>query len=195
MRRSAKDADDPTVPEWPNTHECPRCRQAVWSAISRDGSDVLLDTIPMETQLVVDDSGSSERVRAPGFFRLPSTRRISGWRLHDPSRIVTCEYIPDLPAGETWLWHASKIALTVDNMEALYSEHVYTCSAAPAKMVTAAMHALALTGDGAGDRRKKAAGACEEAQRRAAVRRLAKRASELDADAFRTPLQELARVG
>jgi hypothetical protein len=149
----------------------------------------------METELAQAEWGSEERVRAPGFFRLPSTRGVSGWRLHDPSRVVTCEYIPDLPAGETWLWHASKIPLTIDNEEVLYSEHVYTCSAAPPKMVTAALHALALTGDAAGDRRKKAAGACEEAQRRAAVQRLAKLSRAVASDTSVTPPQDLARVG
>jgi hypothetical protein len=143
LRKSTREADDPTVPDWPNEKRCECCGKPCWSAEAEDGSEVLLDVNPMETELVTELYGEVRRVRAVSSYVHPGAYHVRGWVLRDPVHVVGEE--------EEWCWYASRVPLSVDAPETLYSEHVYVCKKVSPKVVEGLLSNVTFHNGAAGD--------------------------------------------
>lgn len=133
-RKSSREADDPTVPDWPNEQACPCCGKPCWLVEAEDGSEVLIDTAPMDTELETDLYGEVRRVRAVTSYVHPDTYAVSGWRLLDPVRVIGQD--------EGWYWYASRVRLAADDERPLYSEHIYVCQRVSAKVIEGLLSAV-----------------------------------------------------
>lgn len=137
-RRSSEEADDDSVPDWPSMRKCEHCKRECYVVESEDGSEVLLDPAPMDTELVTELYGEIRRVRSVSSYVHPSAYAVRGWRLLDPVRVRGAE------GG--WFWYASRIRLTPENDEVLYSEHVYVCKRVSPKVIEGLLSNVALPG-------------------------------------------------
>jgi len=113
------EADDDRVPDWPEEHRCEHCGEPVWKVEAQDGEEVTLSAVPMETELMTELYGEVRRVRAVSSYVHPGAYHVSGWSLPE---VVHVE-----GADGGWFWFSSRVRLTVDATEVLYSEHVYEC--------------------------------------------------------------------
>jgi hypothetical protein len=121
---------DDAVPEWPEEHQCRRCGAVVWRVMREDGEDVELDTTPIETHLIL----GKVRVRDEGYYRVDNEhplawKRAQCWRLDDPQYVHASEWIVDRELGDSWMWFASRVPLTVDDPGLIFSEHYHLCGA------------------------------------------------------------------
>lgn len=148
VRASARAVMNDLEPEWPEEHQCESCGHAVWRVVAADGEDVELHPSPLETELVGDLAVGVVRVRLPGNYRRFSGAseqvnwkllRAGGWQLHDPECVHTDSFVPDLPVGDSWLWFASPVPLTVENEAVLWTEHIYVCQSATRSQVLSHM--------------------------------------------------------
>lgn len=143
MRRSTKEADDDNVPDWPSTRECECCGKPCYVVEAEDGSEVLLDSLPMDTELVTELYGEVRRVRAVTSYVHPAAYHVSGWRLLDPVRVIG-------PEGG-WFWYATRVRLAAENNETLYSEHVYVCKRVSHKVIEGLLSVVTFSGGAAAD--------------------------------------------
>lgn len=127
-------------PDWPATARCRRCGANTWRVVTPDGEDVVLDTAPIEVELGGHCDGDVRRVRSSVIWKEACV--VDGWRLEDPVEAVG-----------SWLWGATSATLAQALVEPLYSEHVYTCSAASERevrsMVAGSPRATAVAARGA----------------------------------------------
>lgn len=149
MRRSSEEADDPTVPDWPDVHQCEDCGSEIYRVIDGDGVERAIDTAPMDTVVVNQRSGERVRVRARGSYLFDEARREGGWRLLDPQPVSVL--VEDGVVEGDWddsdyvrvheeleyEWCIHRVALTPENNEPLYSDHRLTCSAQTEKFLDA----------------------------------------------------------
>ena len=153
MRRSAREADDPMVPDWPVVHSCRRCGRAVWRASTPDGQVVSIDTEPLETEVVDDpEEGGGRRQRALSSYRFAEARGVGGWRLEEPVHVRGGD-------DAAWRWYCSRVPIEACGAQLSFSEHVFLCTAATRPQVISELSKLRLTGEAAGDPKAKARGA------------------------------------
>jgi hypothetical protein len=135
---------DPNEPDWPTEQACPCCGKPCWAVEAEDGSEVLLDVRPMDTELATELFGVVRRVRAVTSYVHPDAYAVSGWKLLDPVRVKGGE-------DEGWYWYASRVRLTVEDDQPLYSEHVYVCQRVSPKVVEGLLSVVSFNGGAAAD--------------------------------------------
>lgn len=174
MRRSALEADDPRVPDWPVAHSCRLCGLEVWRVCAPNGFVVEIDANPLEAEWVTSDEGL-RRLRVCGAYKFSVARGVGGWRLEDPVLVRG-----GVDVG--WHWYCSRVPLEAVNPELTFSEHIFTCPEQDLRHVAAAISRCWATGDAAGDPQAKARGAAERVkkfQEREALRLWAESASRI----------------
>lgn len=115
-------ADNEREPDWPTPVRCRKCGANTWRVVTPDGENLVLDTEPIEVELGGQCDGDVRRVRSSVIWK--EAQVVDGWRLEDPVEAI----------GD-WLWGATAATLAQALVEPLYSEHVYTCSAASEREV------------------------------------------------------------
>jgi hypothetical protein len=119
---------DPNEPEWPEEKACPCCGKPVWAVEAEDGSEIWLDAQPMETEIATELFGVLRRVRSVSSYVHPEAFAVCGWRLLDPVRVRGGD-------DDGWHWYTSRVRLTVEDTQVLYSEHVYVCQKVSPKVI------------------------------------------------------------
>jgi len=119
---------DPNEPDWPVEHVCEDCGKPVWKVEDETGDEVKLDVQPMETELATELFDVVRRVRSVSSYVHPGAFAVSGWRLLDPVPVRGGE-------DSGWHWYASRVRLTVEDTQVLYSEHVYVCQKVSPKVI------------------------------------------------------------
>jgi hypothetical protein len=142
QRKSSLEADDPSVPDWPDEKPCEDCGVAVWIVSDSSGDDVAINARPMDTQVIADVHGKV-RIRARGSYRFDEARREGGYSMPEPVRVTDLVHEDDperdfaKKEAVRFEWITTRVQLTVDNDEPLYSEHRLTCSATTEKFLDA----------------------------------------------------------